>query len=85
MDFMKGLPKAGGYDVISIMVDRLSKYEHFVALKHPVTTNFVADVFVKEIVELHGFPKSIMSDRDKVFVSHGVSFSVWLVHNLTEV
>ena len=70
MDFMEGLPKAGGYEVIFVVVDRFSKYGHFIPVKHPYTAKVVSEVFVKEIVRLHGYPKSIVSDRDKVLLSH---------------
>ncbi|KAL0539537.1 hypothetical protein IC582_023752 [Cucumis melo] len=70
MDFIDGLPKAKGCDVILVVVDRLSKYSHFLALKHPYTAKSVAEIFVKEIVRLHRFPTSIVSDQDKVFLSH---------------
>lgn len=70
MDFIEGLPKAGEFDVIFFVVDYLSKYNHFISLKHPFTAKSVAEVFIKEIVCLHGYPKSIVSEGDKVFVSH---------------
>lgn len=51
-----------------VVVDRMSKYAHFIALKHPYTARSIAEVFVKEIVKLH--PRSIVSNRDRVFISH---------------
>lgn len=70
MDFIDGLPKSEGYSVILVVVDRLSKSAHFIPLKHPYTAASVASVFMREIVRLHGVPKSIISDRDRVFISH---------------
>lgn len=51
------------------VVDRLSKYANFVPLKHPFSAKLVAWEFVKEIVHLHRFPKSIIIDRDQIFMS----------------
>ncbi|PNX81711.1 transposon Tf2-1 polyprotein [Trifolium pratense] len=69
MDFITNLPKSNGYEAILVVVDRLSKYSHFVPLKHPFTARSIASIFVKEIVRLHGVPESILSDRDPLFVS----------------
>lgn len=61
MDFIDGLPKFKGYEVILVVVDRLSKYGHFITSKHPYTAKSVVDIFVKEVVKLHGYSKSIVS------------------------
>jgi hypothetical protein len=70
MDFIEGLPKVAGKSVILMVVDRFSKYAHFIALGHPYTASSVARAFFDGIVRLHGFPLSIVSDRDPVFTGH---------------
>ena len=69
MDFITALPLSYGYSVIMVVVDRLSKYAHFLPLKSDYTTKQVADSFFTGVVKLHRMPKSIVSDRDKVFTS----------------
>jgi hypothetical protein len=69
MDFIEGLPKSDGYSVILVVVDRLTKYAHFIPIKHPYTVASIAQTFLDNVVKLHGMPASIVTDRDTIFVS----------------
>ncbi|WVZ76926.1 hypothetical protein U9M48_024844 [Paspalum notatum var. saurae] len=69
MDFVEGFPKVGGKSVVLTVVDRFSKYGHFIPLGHPYSAASVARVFFDSIVRLHVFPCFIVSDRDPVFTS----------------
>ena len=64
------IPHLDEFDCLMVVVDRLTKYAHFIPLKHPFTAPTVAVTFVKEVVRLHGFSRSIVLDRAKVFLSH---------------
>ena len=61
MDFVEGLPKSMGYEVVFFVVDRLIKYVHFLPLSHPFTTTKVASVFMKEIFRSHGMQLLLLS------------------------
>jgi transposase InsO family protein len=67
IDFIIGLAKHNGKYVIMMVVDRLTKYAHFIALAHPYTVLTVAKVFIHNIYQYHDLPNSIVSDRDPVF------------------
>jgi hypothetical protein len=70
MDFNEGLPKLEGYNYVLVVVDRFSKYAHFIPLSHPFTVRKVAKVILDFVVRLHGIHVSIVSDRDIIFTSH---------------
>lgn len=70
MDFIEVLPKSRGKDVILVVVDRLTKYAHFLPLAHPYNVQKIADLFFDNIVKLHGPPEIIVSDRDWIFTSN---------------
>jgi hypothetical protein len=69
LDFVEALPCVGGKSVILTVVDRFSKYCHFIPLGHPYTAESVAQAFFAEIVRLHSVPQSMVSDRNPVFTS----------------
>jgi hypothetical protein len=67
MDFIIGLPKSEGNNVIMVVVDQLTKYAHFFSLSHPFKASTIATTFMEIVQKLHGIPKIIVSDRDPIF------------------
>ncbi|WRX23577.1 Reverse transcriptase domain - like 10 [Theobroma cacao] len=70
MDFVLGLPRTQrGKDAIWVIVDRLTKSAHFLAVHSTYSIEKLAQLYIDEIVRLHGVPVSIVSDRDPRFTS----------------
>jgi hypothetical protein len=69
LDFIEGLPLSGKFDTILVVVDKFSKFGHFIPLRHPFTAASVAQLYMDNVYKLHSMPKVLISDRDKIFVS----------------
>jgi Integrase zinc binding domain/Integrase core domain len=70
MDFVCGIPKSEGKDVILVIIDKFTKYCHLIALSHPFNASVVAEQFLNTVYKLHGLPHKIITDRDPLFTSH---------------
>ena len=74
MDFVTGLPistnwKGNSYDSILVVVNRLNKMVHYKPVQTTINAPRVAEVIINVIVQYHGLPDSIMSNRSSVFIS----------------
>ncbi|GJT78068.1 reverse transcriptase domain-containing protein [Tanacetum coccineum] len=70
MDFITKLPKtSNGHDTIWVIVDRLTKYAHFIPTRETDSMETLTELYIKEIVSWHGVPISIILDRDSHFTS----------------
>ena len=71
MDFIVGLPTTEkGHDSIWVIVDHLTKSAHFIPVKERYRPHQYTELYVAQIIRLHGVPKSIVSDRGPQFVNH---------------
>ena len=70
MDFVGGLPSTQQrHDCIMVVVDKLTKSAHFIPVKGTFDAPAIAQVFLREIIRLHGVPQKIILDRDSRFTS----------------
>jgi hypothetical protein len=70
MDFITHLPNSFGHTVVWVICDRLTKYVHFIGLPTKFSAQDLASRFSTEVCRLHGIPKSIIYDRDPLFLSN---------------
>ena len=70
MEFVYGFPRTSReHNAVWVIVDRLTKSSHFLGMKTTDTSETLSQLYIREIVRLHGFPLSIVSDRDPRFVA----------------
>jgi len=70
MDFVGALPNTvKGFDSIWVIVDRVTKSAHFIPIKTGMSVARLAEIYIEQIVRLHGIPSSIVSDWDLRFTS----------------
>jgi hypothetical protein len=70
MDFIIGLPNTSQrHDSIWIIVDRLTKTAHFIPVHTTYNAKKYAEIYLDQIVRLHGVPKMIISDRGAQFIA----------------
>jgi len=70
MDFITHLLRSvRGHDSIWVIIDRLTKCAHFLLINQKMSMDKLAELYVREVVRLHGVPASIVSNRDLRFTS----------------
>jgi hypothetical protein len=69
MDFIEGLPRSSNANCVLVVVDKFSKFAHFIPLLHPFTVVTIAKTFLDNIYKLHGMPSHIISNRDRIYTS----------------
>jgi hypothetical protein len=63
------MPKSSATNCILVVIDKFTKYGHFIPLCHPYTAAIIAKLFLDNVYKLHGMPLSIVSHRDRIFTS----------------
>jgi hypothetical protein len=69
MDFINSLPRSATANCIMVIIDKFTRFTHFIPISHPYTAVSVASVFMDSVYRLHGLSAAIISDPDPVFTS----------------
>jgi len=69
VDFIMDLPKSDGYDTLLVVIDRLTKMSHCIPCSKDLDARQFANLFMREIVRLHGLPHDIITDRGILFTT----------------
>jgi len=69
MDCITDLRKSDGYDTILVVIDRRTKTRHLIPCSKDLDARQFANLFIKDIVRLHGLPQDIITDRVALFTS----------------
>lgn len=67
--FYWGLPRALGVDTVLVVIACFTNYGHLFPLKNPHTAKEVIELFTRKVVRCNGYPRSILSNRDKLFIN----------------
>jgi hypothetical protein len=67
--FIEGLPTSNRHNAILVVIDKFTKFGHFMPVKHPFTAATIAQTFMDHVYKHHGMPQVLISDRDKIFIS----------------
>ena len=69
LDFITDLPISHGFDAVLVVIDRFSKMAHFVPCNKTIASDATAELLLREVFRLHGFPDNIVSDRGPQFIA----------------
>lgn len=87
MDFITHLPPSNGKTLIWVIVDRLIKFSHYLAISSHLNVSFLSSLLLWKLYRMHGLPKTIVSDRDPIFwvVSRVKFWNNWVQSFCTQV